>query len=230
MSYLCIYHHTNPSSAHVVPGGSFTVNFTLAHTEIEVTNSDYSYMVEFGEIISWLSIVCQQESSPDGIAYMFPSVSRHDISGRYIITHEAIESGWEPIDGPESCLCWQNIFKNAKVCKGYPIMPRLNNERGLQIPLDIMATLGCATTATLYGKHLVLKGLCSVFLPMLKVGTSITWHYLANEDLSWMSYDVVHDRAHVISNIQFNDISNLTHFVGWSRSVQETIGESTEML
>lgn len=38
--------------------------------------------------------------------------------------------------------CWQHLFQNPTIVKGYPIRARSYNERGLELPLKMMAMLG----------------------------------------------------------------------------------------
>jgi hypothetical protein len=93
-----------------------------------------------------------------------------------------------------------------------------------------MTTLGCATTATMYGRYILFKGLCSALIPVLRVGSSIMWHYVVNEDLSWMSHNVLDTQSNALPDLTFDEVNNATHFVGWSGSVTEKIGESTDDL
>jgi hypothetical protein len=200
------------------------MKITEGQTMVKVVASDTPTVVEIGEVISWLATACRLSPEPNNIAYISAEVAPEPQQGKIVVTHQVIEDTRAPLDESNMHACWQYIFKNPVVCEGYPIELRHNDEKGLQISLDVMAALGCTKTITMYGQNLIMKGVCSAFLPVLKVGTSVIWHYLVNEDLSWMSYNIVHEHDHRISDLHFKELESLSHFVGWSRCVRENIG------
>ena len=110
------------------------------------------------------------------------------------------------------------------VCQGYPVQHRVAGAEGLQVTVDIMSTLACITTAVMYGELLLLKGLCSMFVPVLRLDSSIVWHYLANDDYSRMSHNSFEYLADVVRGLDFAVLQERSHYVGWSREVHQIIG------
>ena len=120
------------------------------------------------------------------------------------------------------------MFRNPVVVKGFPILARPGDERGLELPLSMMSTLGEAHFATRYGTTLILKGLCTMLVPTRKTKHSITWNFLFNEDGKRIPYYCVRDRCpgwigtdkvrqdHLESGI-------LRNFVGWASNITRHI-------
>lgn len=68
----------------------------------------------------------------------------------------------------------------------------------------------------MYGKVLMLKGDCNMFVPTLVSATTIVWHYMLNEDLSWMSHNQAEEKCQTIARIDFETLETATtHYVGW---------------
>lgn len=78
--------------------------------------------------------------------------------------------------------CWHAMFRNPVVVNGFLILARHENEQGLELPLNIMSILAEAHFATRYNTTLVLKGLCTMLVPICQTKRSITWHFLFNKD------------------------------------------------
>ena len=193
---------------------------------VKVDASNTPPLVEVGEILAWLSAACRSSAQHDRITstvpYVYSSVGDDPI---VLKCSELDRDPTLPTNSEINSHCWEAIFKNPVICHGYPIGLRRNDEKGLRIPVDIMTTLACATTAVMYGRILILKGLCSMFVPVLKLGSSIIWHYLVNEDLSWLSHNASESLPDLVRDLKFADLHSCSHYVGWSRKVHEVIGE-----
>jgi hypothetical protein len=84
--------------------------------------------------------------------------------------------------------CGHKVFKDPVIVRGFPILARDNDERGLKIPLNIMTTLGGADRATIFGDQLLIKGHATMFDPTRRVQNSVLWHFIHNENGERISF------------------------------------------
>src|SRR2546421_2457706 len=157
-------------------------------------------VAEIGEQLAWLGAALRSSPYELGVAYCTPFIS--DIRVRNAPTLESVTQPWTDmfckIDfivtegeehlGPSNGQCWYNLFRNPIVAKGYPIPHRSERDIGLEIPLNIMATLAQARRATTFAGNVYIKGFCTMLFPTKQVGDLVVWHLLFNEDGSHISY------------------------------------------
>jgi len=91
--------------------------------------------------------------------------------------------------------CWHALFRSPVIVDGFPILARPENERGLEIPLDMISTLAEAHFATVYDSTLILKGLCTMLVPTRQTKDSISWHFLFNENGNRIPYYAFRERC-----------------------------------
>lgn len=169
-------------------------------------------------MLAWLSVACRSAERENLMVYCSPVVTVNLGGWGINIGHEI--SDIEEVDSavlPSSLSppsCWRRIFNNAAITYGYPILRRTEAEKGLRISLEMMTTLAQTSYATIYDGTLLLKGLCSMYVPVLQTASSIVWHYLLNDDLSWMSHDQAQKNCQEIAQIDFSALSKSNHFVG----------------
>jgi hypothetical protein len=119
--------------------------------------------------------------------------------------------------------CWRSLFRNPIIVEGYPILARTNKEKGLEIPLNIMAGLGQASRATNFDGGLVIKGHSTMFCPTQRIKDSVLWHYLFNQDKSRMSYlfaDTIHRGRALLHEVDMACLSHSRNFLGWCSSAE----------
>jgi hypothetical protein len=123
--------------------------------------------------------------------------------------------------------CWHKVFKNPVIVRGFPILARNNDERGLEIPLNIMATLGGADRATIFGDQLLIKGHATMFVPTKRVQNSVLWHFIHKENGERISFAAAKTLCPTRATIDIVDYSCLMtsrSFLGWASSVQLCTG------
>jgi hypothetical protein len=123
--------------------------------------------------------------------------------------------------------CWHKVFKNPVIVRGFPILARNNDERGLEIPLNIMATLGGADRTTIFGDQLLIKGHATMFVPTKRVQNSVLWHFIHNENEERISFAAAKTRCPTRATTDVVDYSCLMtsrSFLGWASSVQLCTG------
>lgn len=89
----------------------------------------------------------------------------------------------------EQAHCWHGLFRNPVIVIGYGWPTWHHGEQGLEIPLEMMASLAGAPRLTSFGGALVLKGLSSMTSHVKCIGTSMPWHFTYNGDKARMSYN-----------------------------------------
>jgi hypothetical protein len=135
-------------------------------------------------------------------------------------------------ESPSNGACWQSLFRNPVIVKGYPISARSHQERGLEIPLNLMAGLGEASRVTNFISGLVVKGFSTLFVPTRKVNNSVQWHYLFEKDGSRISYlaaDTCDDRLE-LDELDDTCLPLCRHFLGWASSAEIHAGKFSSKL
>ena len=221
---FCLQHRKFADLLLVIKDATLTITLEQSQTVIEAKSPSTVCLVEIGEVFTWLSAACRDSGEANKIALCVPSLEPTWGAFRGRCTMTNVPDQEPDVLGTE--MCWHRIFNNPVITEGYPIPRRTQEERGLQISLDIMTTLACTQRATMYeGTLLLLKGLCSMFVPVLKAGSSIVWHYLMNEDLSWISHDAAKQYCSTTALIDSTTLSECTHYVGWTREADLLTGE-----
>lgn len=180
-------------------------------------------LVELGEQLAWLGSALR--SSP--IEEMACSTANIKALNSSLTPHFYLEFLTEglkadEIDQINNGDCWLPLFKNPVIVKGYPILARDHGERGLEIPLNMMASLGDASRTTVFDRNLVIKGFSTLFVPTRRIKNSVLWHFLFNQDGSRISYSEASVRCIDQAPIETLDASCLgssRHFLGWASSV-----------
>ena len=106
-------------------------------------------------------------------------------------------------------------------------MSRPNKEEGLEIPLNLMAGLGEASRVTKFGGGLVIKGILTLFCPTQRIGNSVLWHSLFNDDGSRISYlaaDQSSCRRALIQDVDAACLERSRNFLGWAAFVEVHAG------
>ena len=214
-------------------GFELQIEFSETHVLVDVKAEEKGTLVEVGEVLCWIGGACQTSlSSTQGqldcvtprIVFGYKSASFLQLNVNYFVTQSNATAGIEVQDGS----CWHKIFHNPAVTVGYPIPVRTHEEPGFEISIEAMAILGCARRMTIFDASLLLKGLCSMFVPVLLVGTSVIWHYLMNEDLSWMSYNEYHrveGRPPDKLPTGLSQVMECRQFVGWTKAAKIKAGQ-----
>ena len=192
------------------------------------------HLAELGEQLAWLGAACRASPVKDKFAIISTEISTdkkgHDLMFEITYSSKNLKmKGDMNINGS----CWRSMFKNPAIVKGFPILVRSNGERGLEIPLNMMAGLGMTDQVITFGNGLVLKGFSSMFVPVKCSKESVQWHFIFNEDISnvdegRISYLEADKRCSSRLSSEALDSSFLEaarHIVGWSSSVEMLTGK-----
>lgn len=123
--------------------------------------------------------------------------------------------------------CWHRLFRNCEITVGYPILPRKLEQRGLDIPLDMMADLIRAGRVTQFGLNLVIMGFSSLLYATDYQDGVMMWHLVCNQDGTQISFSDPRVPL-VASPIELlppaKDVGRARHIVGWTNKVQNLTG------
>lgn len=123
--------------------------------------------------------------------------------------------------------CWLPLFANPVIARGFPVPKRKDGERGLEIPLEIMAALGGARHVTEFEGGLVMKGYSAMFVPVERHHQSVQWHLIRRSDEQRVLYrDVSKEcpsRA-MLEEVNHESLENTRAFLGWWRAAETHLG------
>jgi hypothetical protein len=194
---------------------------------------------ELGEQLAWLGAALRDSPESFGVWLATPTIAASVTSRDVVLRNQpSIQvqlkftvsslAGHSPSKSDDG-TCWHALFRNPVIVNGFPILVRPKNQKGLEAPLDIMSTLAEAYNATHYDATLVLKGLCTAFIPTDRTDHSITWHFLYNEDGTWLPYYSSRERCPGWMstdkvNLGLLDTGKTRNFVGWASNITRHLG------
>ncbi|KAF5682797.1 ankyrin protein 3 [Fusarium denticulatum] len=177
-------------------------------------------VAEIGEQLAWLGATFRNLPEIDGIAYCTPDIDiiRNDSPSSQSTPEIAfkIQFALERVeDNPDTNgQCWQSLFKDPVIVKGYPIPRRNEWNFGLEASLDIMAGLAQADQIHSFNDKFYLKGYSTMLVPTRRSGDIQYWHLIHQTDGSRLSHF-----ANYLTQKQYvgslNDLEHLRHVLGW---------------
>ena len=123
--------------------------------------------------------------------------------------------------------CWCPLFTNAVIAGGFPIPIRSHGEFGLEIPLEIMATLCGARHAIEYQGGLLIKGFSTMLVPVEQYPGSIQWHLLKSDNGKRLPYSACSARRILLQDLDGEAMLSARAFLGWWPSAELRLGVST---
>ncbi|CZR67453.1 uncharacterized protein PAC_17352 [Phialocephala subalpina] len=168
-------------------------------------------IIEIAQQLAWLGCALRT-SKPGNICKSTCQISwRGGLSGG----QTSMEFSTEPPSEENSC--WHALFTNPVIASGFSIDKR-NDEKGLEIPIEMMTVLGGASHAVEFDGGIVIKGFSSMFVPIQRTGNSIQWHYIHNDENVRLPYWEVDSRCPSRALMDVVDLDSITTtraFLGW---------------
>ena len=188
-------------------------------------------IADIGEQLAWLGAACRASPSEGYHKHSLPSI-------KYRASLKLFDIRYRLEDIPKEKLfqdgtCWHSLFRNPVIVRGFPILARGHDERGLEISLDMMASLAGAERATVFGDQLVIKGFSTMLVPTKCSDNSVVWHFLFNEDGSRLPYSAIKERCPMrvgIDRVDYSCLTSSRHFLGWASKVSLHTGEQFSFL
>lgn len=122
----------------------------------------------------------------------------------------------------EKGSCWCEFLPASVIATGFPIAPRSEGMRGLELPLEIMCALSGVRTVSRFMNGYIIMMQNSALVPIERVDKSIQWHYIQGRRS--LSYRDVHRQCPMRLKYEEND-TNLwnagrTFLDCWTRIVE----------
>ncbi|OTA79948.1 hypothetical protein M434DRAFT_17920 [Hypoxylon sp. CO27-5] len=183
------------------------------------------FVVEIGEQLAWLGAALRASPLDAGVVHCTPFVDQpssvyDELSGatctiKYntqICEAKAQQNG----------QCWQNLFRNPVVARGYPILRRDKAETGLEMPLNMLTALARARYIDTFNSKVFIKGFSTMLVPTKQSDDLLTWHLLYNkhpeERISYLDCHLEH------VDITVADLEKCRHILGWCSDAVSIIG------
>ncbi|KAK0507586.1 hypothetical protein JMJ35_010109 [Cladonia borealis] len=120
--------------------------------------------------------------------------------------------------------CWFSLFNNPVIAQGFPVPERSNSERGLELPIELMATLGGGRHAVDFEGGLVIKGHSIAFVPIKQYEDTIQWHMVSNSDGTRLRYSDLKMHLALQNEVDHKSIRTKRAILGWSQVAQSFLG------
>ena len=120
--------------------------------------------------------------------------------------------------------CWFALFNNPVIAQGFPVPERSNSERGLELPIELMATLGGGRHAVDFDGGLVIKGHSLAFVPVKQYADTIQWHMVSSSDGTRLRYSDLKMHRALQNEVDYESIRTKRAILGWSRVAQTFLG------
>jgi hypothetical protein len=185
--------------------------------------------MEIGEQLAWLACICRKGRFLDEPTLVRPIISQSgskDALGIGIALNIGFEcSTIVQHTGSVDDRCWLKLFHNCCVAEGFSVSTRQEEEKGLELPFSLMATLGGFDRVADYTGQLVLKGFEALFVPMKKSGGSIVWHLLTKPNGRRISYNAMYALTEQLDpTVCMQDLYDSRHFLGWVSNASQHAG------
>jgi hypothetical protein len=195
---------------------------------VEITGEHF-LMMDIGEQLAWLGSICRKGHFVQNPTIVIPrtSTARDDgmleDSSTLSIKFEIEECVRESYFATNNC--WLDLFRNGCIASGALVNPRREGEKGLELPLSLMATLGGFDRVANYAGQLVLKGFETLFVPMKKSGGSIVWHLVTKGNGRRVSYNAMYALPEQPDpTVCMQDLYDSRHFLGWTSNASQHAG------
>ncbi|GMG01418.1 unnamed protein product [Aspergillus oryzae] len=183
---------------------------------IMVSGPSYT-IAQVGEVLTWLGSTFRTSPYSKGVVYREPfalkSKNLPGYPGAYVCHLDYVELKEGNGSGSQNGNCWQDLFRNPVVVKGYPIKRRRATAPGLEIPLRLMAELIQAKRMNPFAGNIVLKGFSTMLVPTAHEENTISWHLLRNKTGGRISY--LSGMAISEVRISIPQLESSRHVLGW---------------
>ena len=171
------------------------------------------------QLLVWFGAAFQLSSS-DQVQY---SQSRLHIRGKpwWGLFFFTVDYEKSPVQAES---CWLSLFNNPVIAQGFPVPERSNSEHGLELPIELMATLGGGRHAVDFEGGLVIKGHSIAFVPVKQYEDSIQWHMISSSDGTRLRYSDLKIHLALQNEVSYESIRTKRAILGWSRVAQTFLG------
>ena len=172
---------------------------------------------------AWLGAACRV--SPDPEHNCFTTARIKASPSPATTANFSVEYSFDFKPPPQDFGCWFAFGCYASVASGFPISARREGEEGLELGLELMATMSGTDYATSFKGNFFLKGFASMLVPVKQTGNSILWHFTYNSDGEFLPY-TASDAVARTSSFDSRALNESRHFVGWTSAAEVCFGKS----
>ncbi|EXJ66876.1 uncharacterized protein A1O5_10071 [Cladophialophora psammophila CBS 110553] len=228
-----------------LPDSGTRLSAKYIDNKISFTVSGTAYSIaEVGEQLAWLGSALRSSPESERLMHCTPFIksawtpSHHPKSPeRFTSTSTTNLTGICRIgfvledlalEGTVNGSCWHQIMRNPVVVKGYPTLPRLKEDSGLEIPLHILSALGNARRIVDFCGMTYLKGFSTMFAATHSEANTTYWHMVCNQDRSYVSFEdprVPRDQ-YLTDLVPVSTLQAGRHILGWCNNVKNLTGTS----
>ncbi|KAK4171626.1 hypothetical protein QBC36DRAFT_90859 [Triangularia setosa] len=223
MNAICSAPDTQASSTEELPDGSeVTANLIQepVHRRLGIrikAKGTVDFLGEVGEIFGWLTAALRASPDKYHLAWCEPYLH---YTGK---GSDSVSDVWEMrfnITKPRQGIsddklgqCWQGMFRNPVIVKGFPISDRPCRNTGLEMPLHMAAGLMDTPKLHEFMGRYYLKGFATMLAPVELTGGIVLWHFYHNP-LGRISYcDAVNNGSK--DYISLERLHSSRHIIGW---------------
>ena len=179
--------------------------------------------IDVVQLLVWFGAAFQVSSS-DQLQYSRSKLCTHGIIKLSNYTIMKVKYEKSPVSSVCEGTCWLSLFNNPVIAHGFPVPERSNSERGIELPIELMATLGGGRHALGFEGGLVIKGHSIAFVPVKQYEDSIQWHMISNSDGTRLRYSDLKIHRALQNEVNYESIRTKRAILGWSRVAQTALG------
>ena len=214
-------------SGDAVPSSHAELEFdvTQGNVRLNIKSGTADVIVDVVQQLVWMGTALR--TSADGrVQYCEPKIAGGSKAkgGEPIVLNITFDMS---TPGKQDQSCWLSLFANPVIARGFPVPERENGERGLEVPLEMMAALGGARHVTDFEGGLILKGHSAMFIPVKRHHQSIQWHMIRRSDEHRILYREVRDECPnrtLLEEVDHESLRNTRAFLGWWKSAETHLG------
>ncbi|KAF2024047.1 hypothetical protein EK21DRAFT_118197 [Setomelanomma holmii] len=181
-----------------------------------VVSGSKEFVINVGQQLAWLGAVCTTALPGLSVCKTSGTCNYNDVSFNFAYgVFNFVATGTKP--------CWHRLIGSMAIVAGLPIPVRMGGERGLQIPVNIMAELGKVLVVDDFGSGVIFKGDVFDILPAERIGKSVMWH-LVDSAANPLNYETPQPGRLGLDEFQLEDIQKTVAFLGWTPDVQNIVG------
>ena len=174
------------------------------------------------QLLVWFGAAFQVSSS-DQLQYSQSKLHIAESKDWRQPTYVTVDYDKSPVD--EEC-CWISLFNNPVIAEGFPVPERSNSECGLELPIELMATLGGGRHAVDFDGGLVIKGHSVAFVPVDQYEDTIQWHMVSSSDGTRLRYSDLKMHRYLQNEVDYESIRTKRAILGWSPVAQTFLGRA----
>ena len=191
-----------------------------------IVQGSSEFLCAIGQQLAWLGSVCRFPKS--GLCYcdtlwsfVEPTEEGSWNNPRFEIDYRVV-----PFDEDEISLCWHYLVTDSTIATGFPVQSRSIEDKGLQVPIEIMAALVGVSIAVDVGSGYFIKGETCAIYPVQRnmMPNHVQWHIFDNHEKPFEYLDMK-CQSLPLTKLSMEEINSTVAFLGWSQTIMNCAGK-----